>query len=383
MLSSIHPVGVAIVGCGAISGIYFQNVTSKFSILKLIACCDLNTALAEEKAQMYGIKVMTLQQIIADPVIEIVINLTAPAAHYHIIQTLLNGGKNVYTEKVLAVKLEQAAELVSLADHCGLMLCAAPDTFLGAAGQTARYAIEHGLIGEVTSCVAVLQRDAALLAEKFPYTASPGGGIGIDVGIYYITELLHLLGPCTRVCGISHIHQAERIHFFTSKGQLGQPYTIQAETLLAATIQFASGAVGSLHFNSGSIRNENPYVAVFGTQGILYLPDPNFFGGEVRILAKGQTTPYVHPFTHAYDGDERGLGAADMAWALRTQRTPRTHKEMAYHALEVLCGAVESGKCGSFYTLGSTFKRQPLIPRGYLGASYAMSEPEASLFFQE
>ena len=377
----IKPVRVAVIGCGQISAIYFENIAKRFSILELAGCCDLNAALAERVSLTYHVPVMTIEEIIADKTIEIVINLTTPSAHYSVIRQLLEGGKHVYTEKVLCVRLEEARSLVRLADEKGLLLCAAPDTFLGAAAQTARFAVESGLIGEVTSCVAALQRDAGLLAEKFPYTAHAGGGIGIDVGIYYATLLLSVLGPVNTVCGMSDTYAPVRRHFFTSRGHFGEPYTLTAETLLAATVRFDSGAVGSLHFNSASIRCEKPHVILYGTQGILYLPDPNFFGGDVKILAKGQTEPYVLPHTHAYDGDDRGLGVADMAWALRNGRAPRACKEMAYHALEMLTGAIVSGQSGTFYKMQSTFTPQPPIPRGYMGASYGMSEPEAALAF--
>lgn len=379
----IKPVRVAVVGCGQISGVYFENITKRFSILELAGCCDLNMELAQKTAERYGVSAMTIEEIIADEAIKIVINLTTPAAHYSVIRKLLEGGKHVYTEKVLCVQMEEAAELIRLADEKKLLLCAAPDTFLGAAVQTARFAVESGLIGEVTSCVATLQRDAGLLAEKFPYTANTGGGIGIDVGIYYATALLSILGPTVSVCGMADTYAPQRRHYFTSHRYFGKPYTITAETLLAATIRFESGVIGSFHFNSGSIRCEKPNVILYGTQGILYLPDPNFFGGEVKILAKGQSEPYVLPHTHAYDGDDRGLGVADMAWALKNGRTPRANKEMAYHALEMLTGAIISGERGSFYQMKSTFEKQPPIPRGYMGAAYAMSEPEAALAFDE
>lgn len=378
-MQKIKPVRVAVIGCGTISGIYFENMTRRFSILDVAGCCDLNNPLASAKAEKYGIQKLTMPDILADDSIEIVINLTTPAAHYSVIKDLLSHGKHVYTEKVLAVERDKAAALVRLAGDKGLLLCAAPDTFLGAGIQTARCAVESGMIGNVTSCVAVLQRDAGLLAEKYPYTVKEGGGIGIDVGIYYATALLSILGPASSVCGMSKTYEPERTHFFTSHGNFGESYTIAAETLLAGTVQFQNGVVGSLHFNSASIRCEKPHVVLFGTQGILYLPDPNFFGGDVKVLAKGQTEPYVLPHTHAYDGDDRGIGVAEMAWALRKDRTPRTHKEMAYHALELLTGVIESGNTGRLYHMKSTFVQQPPLPRGYLGADYGMSEPEASL----
>lgn len=381
-MQQIKPVRVAVVGCGAISGIYFKNMTKRFSILEVAGCCDLKKELAEATAQTYGIPVLTMDEILADPTIELVVNLTTPAAHYSVIKNLLMHGKHVYTEKVLATNREEAAELVRIADEKKLLLCAAPDTFLGAAVQTARVAVESGLIGTVTSCVATLQRDAALLAEKFPFTIKAGGGIGIDVAIYYATALLNILGPSTTVCGMSTTYMPERTHFFTSRENFGEPYTIAAETLLAGTVLFESGAVGSLHFNSASIRCEKPQMVLYGTQGIMYLPDPNFFGGEIKVLAKGQTEPYVLPHTHAYDGDDRGLGVAEMAWSLRKGRTPRTHKELAYHALELLTGIIESGETGQFYQMKSSFVQQPPLPRGYLGENYGMSEPEAALVFE-
>lgn len=169
MATNIRPVRVAVVGCGSISGIYLENITRRFQILELVACCDLNPTLAGRVSQKYGVPARTLEQILADDSIEIVVNLTPPAAHFRVIKAALEHGKHVYTEKVLAVSREEAAELIRLSDERGLQLCAAPDTFLGAAAQTARFAVESGLIGEVTSCVATLQRDAGLLAEPgFP-----------------------------------------------------------------------------------------------------------------------------------------------------------------------------------------------------------------------
>ncbi len=383
MATNIRPVRVAVVGCGSISGIYLENITRRFQILELAACCDLNPTLAGRVSQKYGVPARTLEQILADDSIEIVVNLTPPAAHFRVIKAALEHGKHVYTEKVLAVSREEAAELIRLSDERGLQLCAAPDTFLGAAAQTARFAVESGLIGEVTSCVATLQRDAGLLAERFPFTIEEGGGIGLDVGIYYVTALLSILGPAAMVCGMSGTYKPDRVYTFPSRGRLGQPYTIHSETLLAATVRFKSGVVGSLHFNSASIRCEKPQVALYGTQGILFLPNPNFFGGEVRILAKGQEEPYVLPPTHAYEEDDRGLGLADMAWALRIGRSPRADKKMAYHALELLTGAMESGQTGRFYAMQSTFRKPAPLPRGYMGEKYGQSEPEAVLAFEE
>jgi len=186
----IQPVKTAIVGCGMISEAYLRTMTQKFKILKVVGCCDLDEAKAKAKAQEYGIQALTMAEMLEDPSIELVVNLTTPAAHYPVIKQLLEGGKHVYTEKVLTVELEHAAELVKIADEKDLYLGAAPDTFLGSALQTARYVVDSGMLGDITSCYCAMTRDSNILNRAFPFTAKPGGGIGFDVGIYYITALL-------------------------------------------------------------------------------------------------------------------------------------------------------------------------------------------------
>lgn len=370
---------IAVVGCGAISGIYFENIMNRFRILDLAGCCDLNHELAEETSCRYGIPVLTMEQILEDERIEMVVNLTPPKAHYKVIKTLLEAGKHVYTEKVLAVDYEEAVELIKLAESTGLYLGAAPDTFLGAAAQTGRLAVESGLIGEVTSCYAALNRDCNVLAERFPYTTGSGGGIGLDVGIYYVTLLLSILGPVKEVSGVCKTRKPDRTHYFVSDGRFGEDYHMEAENLMAGTLEFADGTVGTLHFNSNCIQNEKPMVVLYGTQGILYLPDPNHFGGEVKVLLKGQTEPTVIPFTHGFNGNCRGLGAAEMAWSIRKGRRCRADMYMAGHGLEILTGLMTAGKERRYYSLTSSFKKQPGLPRGYLGAEYSKSEEEAGI----
>lgn len=372
-------VRTAVVGCGKISGIYFENMLHEFSILEVVGCCDVNEALAEQTAAAHGIKALTMEEILHDDTIELVVNLTPPGAHYQVIKTLLENGKHVYTEKVLCPDIGQAMELVRLAQEKERLLCSAPDTFLGAGVQTARYLVESGVIGTVTSCVAVLQRDAGLLAEKFPYTVRAGGGIGIDVGIYYSTAMINILGAVEEVCGMSGVHSPRQIHYFTQNDNFGESYTQEAETYLAGVLRFKNGCIGTLHFNSRSIRTEKPYMAFYGTQGIILLEDPNFFGGYVKVIMKGQTEPVFFPHTHGYDGDNRGLGVAEMAWSMRQGRTPRTNGSMALHALEILTGIAQSGETKRFYQMKTDFALLPMLPRGFMGKEYAQNQPEGAL----
>jgi len=366
----IQPVKTAVVGCGMISDAYLTTMINKFKILDVVGCCDRNPEKAKAKAQKCGIKVLTLEEILADDSIEIVVNLTTPMAHYAVIKQLLEAGKNVYTEKVLSVELEHAAELLKIADQKNLYLGAAPDTFLGSAIQTARYVVDSGMIGDITSCSCTLNRDGEILNRAFPFTAKPGGGIGFDVGIYSITALLSILGPVKEVSGVVQTRKPERPDY--SLEHFGEPFQVESENLMAGILQFERGTVGNILFDSNSIfmLPEKPGMVLFGTMGVMYMADPNRFGGDVRVITKGNNEPFIMQQSHAFSDESRGLGVADMAWSLRMGRKNRASKEMAYHALEVLNGIVKSGETKSNQVMKSTFEKMPPIPRGYSGQTF-------------
>ncbi len=223
----IKPVKTAIIGCGAISDAYLSTMIHKFKILDVVGCCDRNPEKAQAKAQKYGIQALSLEELLTDTSIEIVVNLTQPTAHYEVNKQLLQAGKHFYTEKVLAVELEQAAELVELADQKDLYLGVAPDTFLGSAIQTARYVVDSGMLGEITSCTCALTRDSEILYRAFPFTTKPGGGFGFDVGIYYITALLSILGPVKEVSGIVRTRRPERQDY--SLEHFGETFRAEGE----------------------------------------------------------------------------------------------------------------------------------------------------------
>ncbi|MEY2817320.1 MAG: hypothetical protein RL275_783 [Chloroflexota bacterium] len=366
----IQPVKVALVGCGGISDAYLGTMINKFKILDVVGGYDRNPAKVQAKAEKYGIKPMTFEEILADPSIEIVVNLTAPTGHYPVIKQLLEAGKHVYTEKVMTVELDHAAELVKIANEKNLYLGAAPDTFLGSALQTARYVVDSGMIGDITSCYCVLTRDSEIFSRAFPFTAKPGGGIGFDVGIYYITALLSILGPVKEVSGVVRTHKPERKNFALEN--FGEPYPIECENLMSGILHLERGTIGNLLFDANSIFTapERPAVALIGTMGIVSVQDPNSFGGEVKVTLKGNNEPFVMQQSHAFTEEYRGLGVAEMAWSMRMGRRNRANKEMAYHALEVLHKIVQSSQTGINQKLESTFVNMPPIPRGYSGQTY-------------
>lgn len=376
----MQKVRTAIVGCGAISDRYLTNLTTMFSIIDVVGCCNRTHAKAVRAAEKYGIRAMTLEEILADESIEMVVNLTNPPSHYDVSKRCLLAGKHVYTEKVITVELEEAQELLKIADERGLHLGAAPDTFLGSAIQTARMAIDMGLIGKVTSCCAQLARDNKTFAELLPFLAEEGAGIGFDVGIYYITALLSILGPVKRVSGmIVQDSQREMTHILPRNPNFGEKYRFVPETVMTGCLEFANGVLGTVHFNSECIFPEKPSLTIYGSDGVLTMSDPNCFGGSVTIRAKGSMEETPLPNYFGFNENSRGVGAAEMAWAIRQNRSHRCSKEMAYHALELLHGIVESDREGCRCTLKSSFERPAPLPRGYLDPQYNESDPEAAL----
>jgi predicted dehydrogenase len=378
-MAKFEKVKTAVVGCGMISEIYLKNMTSAFSILEVVGCCDIIKERMEKRAAEFNIRQMSIEEILSDKSIELVLNITDPVNHHLVSTQVLNAGKHLYSEKPIDLTIEAARELVKLADKKGVLYGNAPDTFMGQAIQTARFYIDSGLIGDVTSVTAVLNRDAGILAERYPFTALPGGGIGLDVGVYYVTAILSILGPVKQVAGFVTTRNEDRTHYFPNKDDFGEKFKLQAENLVSGSFQFESGAFGSIMFNSCSIGNEKPQIIMYGTEGILHMPDPNHFGGEVKVILKGQTEPVALPPTHAFAENHRGIGPAELAWSLRKGRRPRTSKEMAFHGLELLLGLYQSCDTKKFHEMSSTFQRPAPIPRGFLGESYGGSPPESGI----
>ncbi|MCL2093644.1 MAG: Gfo/Idh/MocA family oxidoreductase [Treponema sp.] len=378
-MAKFQKVKVAVVGCGMISEIYLTNMTQNFEILEVVGCCDIIKERMERRATQFNIKQMTIEEILNDKSIELVLNITDPVNHNLVSTQVLNAGKHLYSEKPIDLSIEAARGLAQLADKQGLLFGNAPDTFMGEAIQTARFYIDAGLIGEVTSVYATLNRDAGILAERFPFTAFPGGGIGLDVGVYYTTALLSILGPVKHVAGFVQTRNPERTHFLPNRDNFGEKFTLQAENLVVGSFEFVNGIYGSMTFNSCCIQNELPQIVMYGTEGILYMPDPNRFGGEVKVILKGHTEPVTLQPTHGFAENSRGIGPAELAWALRRGRKPRTSKEMAFHGLELLLGLYDSCETKKFYEMTSTFERPEPIPRGYLGKNYMGSTPEAGI----
>lgn len=375
----MRKIKAAIVGCGSISDIYMTNFTTgKFSIIDLVGCSDLMVDRMEQSAAKFGIRAMTLEEICADPEIEMVINLTTPAAHYSIIKQCLLAGKHVFSEKMIAVELEQGKELVALANEKGLHLGVAPDTFLGASVQTAKYIVDAGLIGTPISCRASISRNYAIYGEFLTHLYKKGAGIGFDMGGYYLTALAAILGPAKSISAYTAIHNPTRINTRIGAPQYGLEYTIEVPNVLTAAIQYESGVLGTLHMNSDCILDETYGLEIYGTEGILYMGNPNEFGNPVYIQ-KTLGGKVEFPSTHGYAENSRGLGAAEMAWSIAAGRNHRASKEMAYHVFEMMHGVMLSAEREMPYRMESTFETPAALPAGYMGDGGWTRKEESAL----
>ena len=375
----MRTVNVAVVGCGSISDIYMSNISSgKFQIMKLVACSDLVVERMNASAAKFGIKAMTLEEICADPEIEMVINLTTPAAHYPIIKQCLLAGKHVWSEKMIAVDLWQGKELVALANEKGLHLGVAPDTFLGAGIQTAKYVVDQGLIGEPVSCRASISRNYAIYGEFLTHLYKKGAGIGFDMGGYYLTALAAILGPAKNISAFTRIHDAKRVNTRIGAPMYGQEYEIEVPNVITAAIQYDNGVLGTLHMNSDCILDETINLEIYGTEGILSIGDPNQFGAPC-YLRKTLSDPVQFPFTHGYAENSRGVGAAEMAWSIAAGRNHRASKEMAFHVFEMMHGIMISAETGNQYHMESTFEIPAALPAGYMGDGGWTRKEESAL----
>ena len=366
-------IGVGVVGAGIISDIYLKNMTGRFADVLDVRCiCSARMDSARRRAAQYGIQAVTLEDLLRDPSVELVVNLTPTPAHGDIIRRALEAGRHVYTEKTLTGDYESAVALSRLASERGLRLGSAPDTFLGAALQTARAAVDGGLLGTVQSFAIAANRDNRLLTPFYRFLNLPKGGAGYDYAVYYLTALVSLLGPVSQVAAVVRTPYPTHIDLNPDFDTYGKPIPTPNESQLMAVLRLRSGAAGTLHFNHDSAMDDQAFFALYGTEGILYLPDPNGFGGPVRFLPAGKSFD-DHPAPRTLDcpfdfsDNSRGLGPADMARAILENRPHRANAEMACHVLETIDALMESGQTQTFQDLRSTCTRPDPQPARRVG----------------
>ncbi len=354
---------VGIVGCGNISGIYFKTC-AQLATTQITACADLLIDRAQAKAQEFKIpKACSVDEILADPKIDIILNLTIPKAHAEVALAALKAGKHVYGEKPLAVNRDDGLKILEAAKRKKLRVGSAPDTFLGGGIQTCRKLIEDGWIGDPIGATAFMTchgHESWHPDPEFYYKV--GGGPMLDMGPYYLTALVNLMGPVQRVSGATRVTFPTRT--ITSQPKNGTVIKVDTPTHIAGTLEFASGAVGTIITSFDVWAAQLPRIEIYGTLGSLSVPDPNGFGGTVKIFRPGQSDWAEVPLAFGYAENSRGLGVADMAAAIQSGRPHRASGELAFHVLDVMLAFEEASTAGQYVNLKSTCKKPALLPLG-------------------
>jgi predicted dehydrogenase len=350
---------IGIIGCGAISDSYF-SAPKHFPVLEIVACADLDRSRAEAKAKQWGVaKACTVDELIADPSVELVINLTVPQAHVEIARRALEAGKHTYAEKPFAITREEAAGLIDLAKRKGLRVGCAPDTQLCGNVQSARALIDAGAIGRPISVHGFQMMGGHECWHPNPeFYYLKGGGPMLDLGPYYIAAMVEMVGPVSRICGQSRRTWSERT--ITSEPKKGKKIPVEIDTHLACVFDFACGAVG-LMVSSFDIRTAYtaPFIEILGEIGSIQLPHDGSKPIKVSGLAdRGQWRE--HAQTHPYPEHIRGVGVADMVEAIREGRQHRCSGEFARHCLEIMLGAHEAGAAGKWLPVTPCERTAPM-----------------------
>jgi predicted dehydrogenase len=370
----MEPTVIGIIGCGDISEAYLKGA-ARSQLIRVKSCADLKPEAAQAKASAYGITAVPVDALLADPDIEIVINLTVPLAHGPVSRQIITAGKHVYSEKPLAARFTEAQALMLAAAGRGVRVGCAPDTFLGAAHQACRRAIDAGRIGQpIAGAAAVLSRGMEHWHPDPEFFFKRGGGPIHDIGPYYVTQLVNLLGPVTRVA--AQASTASPTRTVTSEPRRGQVIDVEVPTTVNGVLSFASGANVSLTTSWDVWKHRRLPFEIYGTEGSILVPDPNFFGGAPQITERDSDWQELdisaHPFrtpnrtlrSGAEVADYRIIGLLDMATALRQGRAHRANGDLALHVLEVLDAFERSSVEGRHVMIETPCQRPEPLPLG-------------------
>jgi predicted dehydrogenase len=361
-------VNVGIIGCGDIARKAYVPGVRKFEILNLKACADINAEAAQQLGDDLEIpRICSVDELLADDEIELVLNLTTPQAHAPVNLNILDAGKHVYVEKPFALSREEATVVLKKAAEKKLCTSGAPDTFLGAGIQTSRKVLDDGWIGEPVAATAFFACPGHERWHPNPeFYYQHGGGPVLDMGPYYLTALVNLLGPIARVNAMAKKTYMERT--ITSQPKYGKEIPVEVNTHASANLQFVNGAIATVLMSFDMERHNLPRIEIYGTEGTLVVPDPNTFGGAVSVFRPNQLEPvwYEVPLIHPYFENSRGIGAADMAYAIRGFRPHRATGELATHVLDAMLAIDEAATQQCTIELTTTVVRPASLPAGLL-----------------
>ncbi|MDR1641418.1 MAG: Gfo/Idh/MocA family oxidoreductase [Clostridiales bacterium] len=410
-------VKVGVIGCGGIcKAAYMESMISQFAIVDVAGAADKIDSRAQWMADHYGIRKMTVDEILESPEIEVVVNLTYPESHYEITSAALKHGKHVFCEKMMAPTFEEASDLMRLMREANALYATAPDTFLGAWEQSARKYLDDGIIGDpVTVHAQITMRYQPetpffdTLPKHFFFPLHYGGGFPFDLGGYYLHEMINLFGSIKRVTGFGGNLKASRVFSNPKHPRYGENFEVDTPTTLIAALEFDNGVLGTFHISSDSYLSQS--FVVTGTDGTLKLGDPNMTNARLSVTRAGAAPPMESlmpgmqpgsgrnrqnmdddndkqqlvefnppqtvelPLLHGFYNQCRGVGLADLCYALRNGRRPRCHADIGYHSIEVIHGIQESCQTGRIYEMTTKCDRPaPLSP-----SSYTVSGQERTL----
>jgi predicted dehydrogenase len=356
-------VKVGIIGCGKISTAYFEGCR-RYDVLEVVACADLDPVRAQAQAAKYGIRACAVEDLLHDPAIEIVVNLTVPQAHVAVNTAILEAGKHAYCEKPFALVSREGRQVLVLARKHRRLVGCAPDPFLGGGLQTCRKLLDDGAIGRPVAALAFMMGHGPEGWHPSPqFYYQKGGGPLFDMGPYYLTALINLFGPVARVCGLAQKHFAERL--ITSQPFAGTKIPVETATHLTGALEFADGVGATMVMSFDTWPGPAlPCIAVYGSEGSLEVPDPNRFDGTVRLFKPDAKEPLNVPLTHTVDRS-RGSGVADLAYSiLRRGRRHRANGALANHVVEVMEAFERSSTANRYVRIRSTCERPAMLPPG-------------------
>lgn len=356
---------VGIIGCGNISTAYMQ-LAPMFSGFKITACADLNPDAAQRQAQEFDCSAKPIDELLADPAIGLIVNLTIPAAHYEVSAKILRAKKHVYSEKPYVLSVAEGEALQKLAIENNVRIGSAPDTFLGGSHQAARQCVDDGKVGKIIGGSCHFQSHGMEAWHPDPdFFFQPGGGPILDMGAYYISNLVQLMGPVRRVVAMSGKPFPTRT--ISSEPRAGETIEVEVDTSVRAILEFHQGAQVSFAASWDVWAHEHNCMELYGTEATLYVPDPNRFGEALRY-SNGEDEIKLEPLpvagTSNYEdinGDfianYRGIGLADMVAAIRERRPHRCNGDLALHVIEVMTSILHSAESGQFVSLATTCER--------------------------
>lgn len=354
--------GVGIIGCGNISAAYLQ-LGPLFQGYEILAVADINMDNAQARAAEFNVRAHTVEELLAAKDIDLVINLTIPAAHVEVSRAILQSGKHVYSEKPFVLSLAEAQELGALAKANGLRIGSAPDTFMGASHQLARKLINDGTIGTVTSGTAIVMSHGMEDWHPNPdFFFQQGGGPILDLGPYYICNLVQMLGPVAKVTSFTGSAQDKRT--INNGPRKGETVPVETPTTIHALLSFESGAIITLLASWDVWASNHPIMELYGTGGTMNVPDPNFFGGDLTVtersgdpVAQSWDHPFGVPNFESTRANYRGAGLADMALAITAGRPHRCNDDFATHVVEVMTAILDAGESGQILSMTTTCDR--------------------------